>query len=76
MPNEIDERVRITREAEFVPVARAEGDEEKAITELDIVVATSAPVRVWGADEVLPMTNKACDLSRFCLLYTSPSPRD
>ena len=65
MPNEIDERIRITREAEVLPVTRAEGDEEQGITELDIVVATSAPVRVYGADEVLPMNNKACDLSRF-----------
>ena len=62
---EIEERIRIHREAELRPVTRAEGDEAQAITELDIVVATSAPVRVYGVDEVLPMTNKACDLSRF-----------
>ena len=41
---------------------RAEGE---SIRELDIVVATSTPVRVWGADEILKMSNTACDLARF-----------
>ena len=48
------------RSAEAVLV-RGEGDSPKR---LEIVAATDAPVRFWGADEVLSMKRGAVDLTR------------
>ena len=65
MAEKIDDRTRITRASEIVPYTRAEGDADEPLREIEIIVATDAPVRVWGVDEILPMHNKACDLARF-----------
>ena len=68
MPDSIDDRSRIVREAS-VRLVRAEGEgEEGGPTRLEITAATNAPVRInfFGLqfDEVLSMSGRAVDLGR------------
>ena len=65
-------RVRVVREGRI----RADdgGDGDDLPTRLTMVVATDAPVRFYGIDEVLGMKRDECDLGRFA--NSAPFLRD
>ena len=61
-PPQVDRRERIRREGTVA--VRAADDAEDLPTRLEVTVATSDPVRVWGFDEVLSMAKSAVNLAR------------
>ena len=61
MNDVVDQRRIIRRE---VSIRAAGQDDAEIPTRLELTVATSDPVRVWGEDEVLSMHADAVDMSR------------